>query len=448
MTMPDRVLYFDFATGASGDKIMGALLEACESLKLVTLDDLQRVASALVSGVSVTRNKIIRGGILASSIKISEAAAVPRNWADIRSMIQATAVAGVLTPSACDLALRVFESVAQAEALVHDEPVDQVHFHEIGAADSIVDIVGSCYLLDLLAPVAVFASPLVLGFGTFRASHGLMSVPAPATTRLIQGLNVVAGPHEGEMTTPTGAALAAAFVTDWQPYYAMRPIAYGYGAGTRTVKGASNTVFLLVGERAMIPDATIMNTEANAENGNTETYSTITTDASTTTAPSSKKPNFILESVTLLEANIDHRSPEAIAFAAEELLAAGALDVWQEPITMKKGRLAVKLVVLCPIQKSTEFFDRTLALTGSLGLRLRYVERVVLPRAQLELDTPWGKVRFKSGRYVGEFTELAGSTRWLRPEHDDVARLARELDRSYDELYEQLCTLADRQLIE
>jgi uncharacterized protein (DUF111 family) len=270
------------------------------------------------------------------------------------------------------------------------------------------------------------------------------------------------------MTTPTGAALAAAFVTDWQPFTTLRPIAYGYGAGTRTVKGASNTVFLLVGERAMVPGAISTSLETytatSSVDAEPEATGTITNAGTTTntggvntdanaaanqsaTDTAVASPGIILDSITLLEANIDHRSPEAIAFAAEELLAAGALDVWQEAITMKKGRLAVKLSLLCTVQKSAEFYDRMLALTGSLGLRIRYVERVVLAREQIELNTPWGNVRFKSGRYVGEFDELASNTRWLRPEHEDVARLARELTRSYDELYEQLCALADKQVI-
>jgi len=404
---------------------LGALLEVCEALGLARLDNLQAVATALVEGAVIERSRVVQGEIAATSIKVSERRAPHRQWSGIRRMIEDAAAQGVLSASATALAISTFESIAIAEAEVHNEPIELVHFHEVGAADSIIDIVCSCYLFDLLAPSAVYASPLVLGFGTFKAAHGLMSVPAPATALLIKGLSVTAGPHEGEMTTPTGAALAAAFVTHWQPFVALRPIAIGYGAGTRTVTGASNTVRLLVGETAGQP---------------------IT----------STQQAFTLENVTLIEANIDHRTPEALAFAAEELLAAGALDVWQEPITMKKGRMACKLALLCQPNRSGEFAQLFLALTGSLGLRMRTVERVVLPRQELVLDTQWGPVRFKQGRFFEyELPDMQdrstkdapasplNNTRWIRPEHDDVARLAREHDLDYQSLYDQLMLLVD-----
>jgi uncharacterized protein (TIGR00299 family) protein len=411
-------LHFDFSTGASGDKVLGALLEACEALGLAGLDDLRAVAEALAPGVGVARQHVVNGGIAASHLTVSDPNAPPRHWLDIRRSIEAAAQQGVLDDTARDLALLAFGAIAEAEAAVHHQPLERVRFHEVGAADSIVDVVGSCHLLSLLAPQAVYASPLVLGYGTFTSSHGEMAVPAPATARLVIGLPTLAGPHPGEMTTPTGAALAAAFVTDWQPLPLLRPLAFGYGAGSRQVMGASNTVRLLVGETAMPGVA--------ATPGGAAT---------------------LLESATLIEANIDHRSPESLAFAAEELLAAGALDVWQEPITMKKGRLAVKLAMLCSPDQCQMLADRLLALTGSLGLRMRTVERVVLPRQGLTLDTPWGPVSFKSGRYVGQLPEVARGNAWLRPEHDEVARLARSYGLDYQGLYDDLLALGADYLV-
>jgi len=410
------ILHFDFTTGASGDKVMGALLEVCESLGLADLADLQALATALVPSVTVTRTKVQRASVSATSLTISESRAPHRHWSDIRRMIEAAGRRGFLTDSALQLALKTFLAIAEAEAAVHNQPIEDVHFHEVGAADSIVDVVGSCFLYDRLNPLAAYASPLTLGFGTFRAAHGEMSVPAPATARLINGLTVQTGPYEGEMTTPTGAALAANLVTCWQPFDQMRPLACGYGAGTREVTGASNTVRLLVGEPCTSPDFT-----DSALSG-------------------------LLQSAALLEANIDHRSPEALAFACEELLAAGAMDVWQEPITMKKGRLAVRLALLCRLDQSAFFADRMLALTGSLGLRMRTVERVVLPRRTVGLKTPWGEVRFKRGRYAGDVETGDFQVLWLRPEHDEVARLARETGLDYQSLYDQLVAIANASL--
>jgi len=391
------------------------LLEVCEQLGLASLPDLQDLATALLPRVELVRQQKPNGGINATQLTIHEPHAPARDWAEIRSMIEAAAAKGFLDEAALVLSLKVFGSIAEAEAAVHGSSVDHVHFHEIGAADSIVDVVGSCYLFARLLPAVAYASPLVLGFGSFSSEHGTMSVPAPATARLMVGLPVESGPYEGEMTTPTGAALAAAFVTRWQPFSAMQVSAVGYGSGTRQLRGASNTVRLLAGDlTSQAPDLAVY-----------------------------------LESATLIEANIDHRTPEALAFAAEELLAAGALDVWQEPITMKKGRLAVRLSLLCPPERSSGFADLMLQLTGSLGLRLRAVERVVLPRESLIYDTPWGPVRFKQGHYWDESgvseTDAAAGYRpaWLRPEHDEVARLARATGLAYQQIYDELLRCAE-----
>ncbi|MCL2137497.1 MAG: nickel pincer cofactor biosynthesis protein LarC [Coriobacteriia bacterium] len=438
---PTRILHFDFSTGASGDKVLGALLEACESLGVAGLADLQKLASALGSSISIHREKTLQGAISATSIRVSEAEPPHRHWFDIQKMIAAAAASGALSESASRLAISTFESIALVEAAVHNEDLDHVHFHEVGAADSIVDIVGSCYLFDLLRPCVVFASPLVLGFGTFKSSHGEMSVPAPATSRLIQGLSVMTGPYEGEMTTPTGAALAKAFVDHWQPFAAMRPTALGYGAGTREVKGASNTVRLLVGESlpAVGPGPGLSSLPVSVPQTG---FSPLDTSLETGTDGTA----FYLENVVLMEANIDHRTPEALAFAAEELLAHGALDVWQEAVMMKKGRLATKLSLLCVPAKSSESYELMLGLTGSLGVRMRMVERVVVGRESISLETKWGPVGFKLGRFVTD-GDPPNDTRWIRPEHDDVARIAREFGLDYHEVYDDLCRIADLQAL-
>ncbi|MDR2957651.1 MAG: nickel pincer cofactor biosynthesis protein LarC [Coriobacteriales bacterium] len=403
-----RILHFDYSTGASGDKTLGALLEACEALGLASLADLENLAQTLVPGVVIQRYHVIRGGIAATHLTVSESHAPHRSWMEIEKMIESAINQNLLSIQAGATAQQAFKSLAEAEALAHKTPIDQVHFHEIGAADSIVDILGSCLLFDRLAAQVVYATPLTLGFGSFQAAHGEMSIPAPATANLIIGLPVLAGPYAGEMTTPTGAALAKAFVTHWQPFGPIRVLAVGYGAGSREVTGASNTVRLLVGEAH-------------------------------TLAPNT---SFTCENAVLIETNIDHRTPEAMAFITEQLLAAGALDVWQDPITMKKGRLAVRLSLLCNPELGDQFAQQVISQTGSLGLRMRLVERLVVDREVITIDTPWGAVRYKYGHYIGEDNPESSQAIWLRPEYDDVARLAQRYGLDYQTLYDDLCKLA------
>ncbi|MDR3307373.1 MAG: LarC family nickel insertion protein [Coriobacteriales bacterium] len=295
--------------------------------------------------------------------------------------------------------------MAVAEATVHGRPLDHVHFHEVGGADSIIDIVGSSFLLDRLQPTAVYATPLALGNGTFVCAHGELPVPAPATARIIEGLPVYASSHEGELTTPTGAALAKAFVTHWAPLPPLAPTGLGHGAGSRDLPGAPNVVRVIAGEPVSLAGLG---------------------DALT------------VEGCVLLHTNIDHRTPEELAFACEELLAAGALDVWQEPITMKKGRLAVRVSVLCHAARAQELTQKTIALTGSLGVRSQYVERTVIPREAVTLDTPYGPVPFKAAA----IDTPAARTAWLRPEHEAVAHIARAQGLDYHTLYEELSGLA------
>jgi uncharacterized protein (TIGR00299 family) protein len=405
------ILHLDFSSGASGDKLLGALLELNEKLGLATFDELVLLAQSLAPDIRVERAAVVNGGICATHIEVAEENPPHRSWVKIRSLIEDARDKGQIDAATTALALRIFENIARAEAEVHQTTLDEVHFHEVGAADSIVDVVGCAWLFSRLAPEAVYATPLVLGFGSFECAHGSMPVPAPATALLIQGLTVAAGPFEGELTTPTGAALSATFVTDFAPLPCVQPLAVGYGAGSRTISGTANVVRALWGQQAALSP------KAEAEQ-----------------AP------YTLETVTLIEANIDHRTPEALAFACEQLLELGAKDVWQEPIVMKKGRLAVRLSLLCSPAQTQEFSAAFLRLTGSLGLRIRTVERVVLPRESVKLDTSFGSVIYKAGHFT-EDTEAADpdlQSCWLRPEHDEIARIARETGKDYWEIYEQL----------
>jgi len=461
------ILHFDFSTGASGDKILGSLVELCESLGVASFAEVARIGASLVPGVAVERRVIKQGGIDATGIVVQETSPPHRHWDEIRDLIVSAGCTGVLTEQALQLSLAAFEAIAEAEAAVHGLALDHVHFHEIGAADSIIDICCSSYLLDKLAPEAVFATPLALGFGSFICSHGEMSVPAPATTLLIDGLPVYAGVHEGELTTPTGAALARTFVSEWTQLPSMKPCAVGYGAGSRTIPGAANVVRVIAGEHSslagLIPVVGVTKGKilrfaqddrervAQGDRGGvvqsdrlcchselSEESSCQLTDETCCSIRDYSDVNaaFTIEGCTLLETNIDHLSPEAMAFACEELLTSeiGALDVWQEPITMKKGRLAVRLCVLAQALDAQRTAEAIVRLTGTLGVRSTYVERTVVPREVTTKPTVYGDLHYKTALV----STPSGQIKLQRPEYEDVARIAREQSLDFNRLYEEL----------
>ena len=395
-----RIGYLDCSTGVSGDKFLGALLDLGEASGQFTVEHLRALAAALAPEARVSVKRVLSRGVSAMSLQVSaEGDAAHRHWSDIRALI-AGADAAVLPEPARKLALVAFEALAVAEAGVHGVDIEHVHFHEVGAIDSIVDIVGTCAGVHALGIDRLVASPIAVGSGTVETSHGLLPVPAPATAALLQGLPIVPGPSTGELTTPTGATLVATLVAEFGPPPAMTLTASGYGTGTRDI-GTPNICRIMIGEAT----------------------SSAATDAASTP--------LTCESVVLLETNIDHLSAEELAFAAEELMAAGALDVWQTPIVMKKGRSAVMLAVLAHPIDADALAERTLTLTGSLGVRRQNIERSCVAREILEVATPWGPVRVKRG---------AGR---LRPEHDDVARIAREHVLPYAAVAREIARLAE-----
>jgi len=425
------ILHLDLSTGASGDKLLGSLLELCEKLELASFDELTSTAKVLLPHVVVKRQSVVRRGIAATHITVDDAAASfiedssvhghHRHWGEIREFLASAVVHGLVGTATAELVIRVFTRIAEAEALVHGVSLEQVCFHEVGAADSIIDILFSSFLLDRLNPTAVYATPLALGSGTVVCAHGELPVPAPATIEILsragttakcnEGMDrfvpipTYASSHEGELTTPTGAALVVEFVTAFAPLPCSHPLAIGYGAGSREIPGAANVLRAISAE-----PATLAGLEAQ------------------------EGEHFFVEGVTQLECNIDHINAETIAFACEELLAAGALDVWQEPITMKKGRLATKMVALTRSEQATRIAQKIVELTGSLGVRSSYLERTVIPRTVVILDTPYGPVPFKAAEAGTPDSRIY----WLRPEHDAVASLSRERDLNYLTLYTEL----------
>lgn len=278
----------------------------------------------------------------------------------------------------------VYDAIAQAEAKAHGCPVGDVHYHEVGALDAVADVTGVCYAMYLLGVDRVVVSPVHVGSGTVRCAHGVMPVPAPATANLLAGVPVYGGSVQGELCTPTGAALLTHFADAFEKMPVMRTQKVGIGIGTKQFEEQANCIRAFLGESEAQTNGTI----------------------------------------TELVCNLDDLSAEALALACEQLLAAGALDVYTVPGTMKKGRAGQVLTVLCEDKDTARMAERVLALTTTNGLRVRRCEKYFLQPSAREVSTAWGQVRVK-------VAEGFGITH-AKPEFEDVAAIARKTGLSYD----------------
>lgn len=269
----------------------------------------------------------------------------------------------------------VYAHIARAESEVHGRPVDQVHFHEVGALDAVADVVGACAAMRAIAPDRVIVSPVHVGCGEVRCAHGVLPVPAPATARILEGVPVYGGAIRGELCTPTGAALLRHFADAFGDMPAMTLEKVGYGMGTKDFERA-NCVRAMLGESAGTGDAACE-----------------------------------------LRCNLDDMTGEEIGFALEALRGAGALDAWTEPIQMKKGRPGVLLACLCAPEREAEFAALMIRHTTTLGVRCQTLRRYTLAREEITVETPYGPVRAKRSRGFGAAR--------VKPEFDDLAEIAR-----------------------
>lgn len=290
----------------------------------------------------------------------------------------------------------VYDAIAEAEAKAHGCPVGDVHFHEVGALDAVADVTGVCYAMYLLHPERVVVSPVHVGSGTVRCAHGIMPVPAPATAALLYGVPVYGGNIQGELCTPTGAALLVHFADSFGPMPAMISHGVGIGTGTKTFEQA-NCVRCFLGD---------MQEEKNGE-------------------------------ITELVCNIDDMTPEALSFACSRLLELGALDVYTVPGTMKKGRPGHVLTVLCPPDQEEVFARHILAQTTTNGLRARRCGKYFLIPGTERVQTPWGEVRIKKAEGFGVIHR--------KPEYEDVAELARKHQTSCQKMTEMILSALEKE---
>ncbi len=373
-----RIAYFDCFSGVSGDMCLAALVAAgWPAAELVALP-----ARLKLAGATVTVGRARRGALEATRVEVNAAGGQPhRHLRHIEAMIDA----GDLPETVRARARAVFRRLAEAEATVHGTTVEQVHFHEVGAVDAIVDVVGTVLGLEALGVQRVFASSLPLGNGTVECEHGRMPVPAPATALLVQGIPIAPTDVRAELVTPTGAALLATLVHTWgpPPTYTLERV--GLGAGGRELAEQPNVLRILIGNTG----------DAGLER----------------------------RAVTVLETSLDDENPQVVGALIPRLLAEGALDAMVVPTVMKKGRPGLWLVVIAEPHQAEALARRLLTETGTLGVRMRHEERVELPRRAAEVATAFGAVALKiatlpdgSERAVPEFESVrAAAERAGRP---------------------------------
>jgi len=368
------MLYLDCFSGASGDMVLGALLDLG-----LPLDALRSALGSLALEYGdVGAEKVMRAGVTATKFRLEDKrppAGDGHRHYHLKGIVNAIR-RSALKPESQDRAIQLFERLAEAEASIHDTPIEEVHLHEVGALDSIIDIVGAVFAFDYLGIVDIVSSPLNVGGGTVRCAHGDFPVPAPATARLLKGVPIY-GNGNVEMVTPTGALLITGYARSFGPLPLMSVDAIGYGAGDRDPAGTPNVLRILKGVRA----------EGAGH------------------------------SVVKIECEIDDMNPQLFGPLMDSLLGAGALDVFYTPVMMKKSRPGTLITIVAPPDNRAALTDILFRESTTIGIRHEEMARTCLDRSMEAVQTPYGEVRFKIARRDG--VELNAA-----PEFDDCARLA------------------------
>lgn len=369
-----RIAWLECATGISGDMTLGALIDAGVDKDAI----IYAVESLNLPDVQLRIESVMKNGFRATHVLVDHPEQhAHRHYTDICNILdQATA----LTDRQRDLARQLFLAVAESEARVHGSTIDKVHFHEVGAVDSIVDIVGAAVGFDLLAADRIVCNFVPAGRGYVKIDHGICAVPAPGTAEILKGIPLADVPIEAELTTPTGAAIVKTLADSFGPMPAMAIEAVGYGAGTMTFPERANILRLFVGTAAA---------DAN------------------------------IEYVTLLETNLDDISGEVVGHVRGKLTDAKALDVFTTPIQMKKDRPAIVLSVLCRPEHVDALEEIIFSETGTLGIRRSSLQRSIQFRDKISVSTPWGEVS-------GKRAWRTGGTPSFAPEFEDCAAAAQK----------------------
>jgi uncharacterized protein (TIGR00299 family) protein len=370
-----KMLFFDAFSGIAGDMTIAALLDLGVPLLVIE----RAVAALPLEGVFLERGHKHRSGIVATAFDVHVDGPQPeRTYASIDAML----VASPLDADVKAMARRIFLRLGEAEATVHRMPLEEVHFHEVGAVDAIVDIVGSAAALVYLG-AEVHGSPLPMGRGFVKARHGILPLPAPAAISCLRGVPTYGVDLDAELVTPTGAAILATVATKFERWPSFAPERAGWGAGHRELPDRPNLLRVVLGTRNGLSDELVVGA-----------------------------------SHVILEANVDDMTGEVAAHAIESLLAAGALDAWATAITMKKGRPALTISALARAPEADAVATALLRETTSIGLRKIPVTRTERPRRTVLVDTPFGRIRVK-------ISEGPFGPPQIKPEFDDCAAAAR-----------------------
>ena len=388
------VAYFDCFSGISGDMVLGALVD----LGL----DMEDLAGALTSldleEFRLESREVMSYGLRGTKVDVVVPESVlVRTFNNIKDLIENSA----LPEAVKSVSLEIFMRIARAESVIHNKPVDQVHFHEVGAVDSIVDIVGAAYGMHALGIIDVFASPLPLGHGMIKTQHGSIPVPAPAVLEILGDTPTYGRGIPTEIVTPTGAAVVKTLAGAFGTMPPMKLGNIGYGAGTKDI-GVPNLLRVITGERLDFP-------------GEQEQLAYV------------------------ISTNIDDMNPEFYDYVMERLFGAGAQDVWLTPIQMKKTRPGTIINVLCTPADASDLKRILLEETSTFGLRTSMVMKKAIEREVVEVDTPWGAVRVKIGRESGHVTSVS-------PEFADCAKIAGEQGVPIKEVFRKAQVLAQEQL--
>jgi len=379
-----KIIYFDCFAGASGDMLLAALLDAGAALETVK----RELTCLPLTGYELKLNRVLKKGISAMdlTVMITEKQQPHRHYRQIAAMLETSA----LSPQVKSMSLAVFRRLAEAEGKIHGKAPADVHFHEVGAVDSIVDIVGIAAALCSLGAEKICSSPLHCGTGFVHCAHGELPIPAPATLELLSGVPVYSRGIEAELLTPTGAAVLST-LAKFGPLPSMTIIKSGYGAGKKELSIA-NLLRVIVGKTA---------------------------------APAT---GYLRVETVILEANIDDMNPEFYSYISEKLFAAGALDVTLIPVQMKKGRPGTMLSVLARQEQEEALLDIIFIETTTLGIRRYSAEKLMLPRHLITVETTYGLVRVKIAESSNRIINAA-------PEYQDCLQLAKATGAPLKKIY-------------
>lgn len=391
-----KILYFDCFAGASGDMILGALF----ALGVNKAEFLEQISLLKFSDYKIDFKIVDRSGLSAVKAEVE----VPhehehRHLSQIIKIIDESQ----LTDSIKKRAIQIFTNLGQAEAKMHNVPLEKVHFHEVGAMDAIIDVVGACIGFEMLGITEFYCSKLHVGSGMVKMAHGTFPVPPPAVSELLKNARIYSTEIAGELVTPTGAAIISTVCQNYGAIPEMKILAVGYGAGTREYKDFPNVLRLIIGDASKLESFDLANEEKQIN------------------------PDLIVENLSLIETNIDDLSGEIAGFALEQAFEKNALDCWFEPVQMKKNRPAIKLCILCEQKDKQQLIDFLFRETTTLGVRIQEVERQSLPREFIEVETEFGQISMKVARFSGKIIKSA-------PEYEQVRQAALRNDVTFQDV--------------